>query len=1057
MADQNILVRITGEADLTEAQVQMRSLNDRGKKLEKQMQQLVAAEKLQTAALEKMSRATADERAKAEESLKTTQKQIRETQAQINANQKNIQSLNQTMSSYNAMNGVSGKLAQRIKELREQMAQMEMAGDTSSQAFIEMGVEVAKLTDQIGDTQAQIRILASDTMNLDAAMSAGSGLVGGFNAATSAMALFGGESEELQQAFLKVQAAMAVLNGTQQVFNTFNKDSAMMVVLRTAYSKVFAKQVAKEAAATAASATASAADATAKGAETTATGAATAAQWNLNAAMAANPIGAIITLVVAAVAAIAALTYGIVKLVGAFSAEAKASRAAKKAQEEYEKQAKSTAYSLNIYAKEHEKTMNGIAERERAELNEKKKNHASKLEIEQAELAYLKERERATLEYQRIAVEANNKEQIKANEAFKAKEKQLATIKKGTKKYYEVLEELTQAERQMNEVWKRGQEITQELNDARQAVIDKEQQIADERLALQERLNASRINLIKDGQKREIAAIQANYKAQLKEISGNSKEEKALRASLLAEQAQEIEKVRRKYALQAKEAHVQELKNVLAEDTNNVQAQKNLAKAQAEYAIAQLDKNELGAKAYAAKRKAIEIQLTNDLKAIDDEQAKNAATVEQIKTETAIKFAKMRAGAEFSSEVYEKQRELLTKQADAEIDAVNRSTMSAEEKAARIKAIEQQLNDDLIANKREEMAEEAEVEHLKTQNALTEREMEAEATLNNIKAGLQARREAAAELKRIRDERLDDEENALTEAYQRGEMKYEEYQAGLLEIERERIANEIADEEEKAAQIKELQNEILSFVSDMASEIFGAISDHIQQQLDDLDEYYTTDAEEAKEDANKKYLSEKEMEDKKLALKRKAAAVEKAEAAFNIAMNTAMAIMRIWADVPKVDFGATTIAMTAFAAALGATQLAMVLAKPLPKYAKGRKRGKGEYAMVGERGAELMWIPDNASIVPHHKVNKPETWGDYGVPTPYIPAQPDIEREIMQSIIMQHIGFADFDYERMGLSVAKHIPEQKAVYVTVDRNGIGVSEGGDTHTYLNRKYQGAWN
>ena len=97
MADQNILVRITGEADLTEAQVQMRSLNDRGKELEKQMQQLVAAEKLQTAALEKMSRATADERAKAEESLKTTQKQIRETQAQINANQKNIQSLNQTM------------------------------------------------------------------------------------------------------------------------------------------------------------------------------------------------------------------------------------------------------------------------------------------------------------------------------------------------------------------------------------------------------------------------------------------------------------------------------------------------------------------------------------------------------------------------------------------------------------------------------------------------------------------------------------------------------------------------------------------------------------------------------------------------------------------------------------------------------------------------------------------------------------------------------------------------------------------------------------------------
>ena len=211
---------------------------------------------------------------------------------------------------------------------------------------------------------------------------------------------------------------------------------------------------------------------------------------------------------------------------------------------------------------------------------------------------------------------------------------------------------------------------------------------------------------------------------------------------------------------------------------------------------------------------------------------------------------------------------------------------------------------------------------------------------------------------------------------------------------------------ERTAQTQELVNNIMSFVSDMASEIFGAISDHIQQELDDLDELYTTDAEEAKENSEKKYLSEKEMEDKKLELKRKAAAVEKAEAAFSIAMNTAMAIMRIWADVPKVDFGATTIAMTAMAAALGATQLAMVLAKPLPKYAKGRKRGKGEYAMVGERGAELMYIPDNASIVPHHHLNQPEKWGDYNVPMPYVPAQPNVEREIMRYAVMQQVGFA---------------------------------------------------
>ena len=115
--------------------------------------------------------------------------------------------------------------------------------------------------------------------------------------------------------------------------------------------------------------------------------------------------------------------------------------------------------------------------------------------------------------------------------------------------------------------------------------------------------------------------------------------------------------------------------------------------------------------------------------------------------------------------------------------------------------------------------------------------------------------------------------------------------------------------------------------------------------------------------------------------------------------------------------------------------------------------------MVGERGAELMYIPDGASIVPHHRLNQPQTWGEYNVPMPRVPAQPDVERAIMQAAIMQQIGIADADFDKFGKAVAQHIiiPEQKAVYVNVDRTGIGVSEGGDSHTYLNRKYQGAWN
>lgn len=58
-------------------------------------------------------------------------------------------------------------------------------------------------------------------------------------------------------------------------------------------------------------------------------------------------------------------------------------------------------------------------------------------------------------------------------------------------------------------------------------------------------------------------------------------------------------------------------------------------------------------------------------------------------------------------------------------------------------------------------------------------------------------------------------------------------------------------------------------------------------------------------------------------------------ALFNIGVNTASAIMKIWAEVPKADFGVSTGILTALAAAAGAAQVAAVLAQPLPKARKG--------------------------------------------------------------------------------------------------------------------------
>jgi choline dehydrogenase-like flavoprotein len=78
-----------------------------------------------------------------------------------------------------------------------------------------------------------VRILASDTFKFDAAVGATQALASGFEVAQGAAALFGGESEDLQKSLLKVQAAIAVANGVQQIASLVTEQSAVKTAVLT--------------------------------------------------------------------------------------------------------------------------------------------------------------------------------------------------------------------------------------------------------------------------------------------------------------------------------------------------------------------------------------------------------------------------------------------------------------------------------------------------------------------------------------------------------------------------------------------------------------------------------------------------------------------------------------------------------------------------------------------------------------------------------------------------------------------------------------------------------
>jgi len=131
----------------------------------------------------------------------------------------------------------------QLKSLRDEMQALEQSGQKNTQRFRELQAQAGGLADQIGDTQAQIKAMASDTRTLDTLLGVGQGLAGAFAVAQGAAALFGDENEELQKAMLKVQAALAILNGVQAVANVLNKDSAVMVNLNATAQRAYAAAV----------------------------------------------------------------------------------------------------------------------------------------------------------------------------------------------------------------------------------------------------------------------------------------------------------------------------------------------------------------------------------------------------------------------------------------------------------------------------------------------------------------------------------------------------------------------------------------------------------------------------------------------------------------------------------------------------------------------------------------------------------------------------------------------------------------------------------------------
>jgi hypothetical protein len=132
---------------------------------------------------------------------------------------------------------------QRLREMQKELIAMAQAGQQGTDAFKRLEQQAGSLKDEIGDVNQRIKNLASDTKRIDAFVGAVQGIAAGFQIAQGAAALFGDENEDLQKAMLKVQGAIALANGVQQVANLLQKESSVMMGLNTLATKAYATVV----------------------------------------------------------------------------------------------------------------------------------------------------------------------------------------------------------------------------------------------------------------------------------------------------------------------------------------------------------------------------------------------------------------------------------------------------------------------------------------------------------------------------------------------------------------------------------------------------------------------------------------------------------------------------------------------------------------------------------------------------------------------------------------------------------------------------------------------
>lgn len=264
---------------------------------------------------------------------------LKNIKGELNSTGQASSKLDQIQQRFNRIINSSAPLKKQLRDLTALMAKMNLDNMVDNDVFVTMTAKAAEMKDALGDASQAIRLMSSDTAKLDATIEGFQVLAGAAGVVTGVMGTLGTENERLQQAMLKVQSVISVMNGVQQIANALNKDSILMLRLKQLWQTANNAATIKSTAETVKNTAATTANTVAGVANNTATKIGTVTQnaWNVAKAVAKALVGDFTGLLI--VGAGALLTYALATgdSTEETDKQAEATKRAKEASDEFAK------------------------------------------------------------------------------------------------------------------------------------------------------------------------------------------------------------------------------------------------------------------------------------------------------------------------------------------------------------------------------------------------------------------------------------------------------------------------------------------------------------------------------------------------------------------------------------------------------------------------------------------------------------------------------------------------------------------------------------------------